>query len=178
MQTAAEHLKGMGSLAASFFFLRGAGIRSEFTRLITTIAYHISLSIPTSQPFIQRALQKDPTIPSHSMQDQLRELVIEPLGQIALRTKPLVVVLDALDECDDRKSIHQFIRLLAETCRKDRLPLQFLLASRAEDHIHQAFASNAVQSTTYFLELENFNADRDITVFLRFKFDEVREQNP
>jgi len=176
MQTVAERLKGKGNLAASFFFLRGAGVRSEFTRFITTIAYHISLSIPTSQPFIQCALQKDPTIPSQSMQDQLQELVTEPLGQIPLEIKPLVVVVDALDECDDHESIRQFISLLAGTCG-DR-PLQFLLASRAEDHIRQAFASDVVQSATYILELEEFNARSDITVFLRSKFNEIRRQRP
>ncbi|KAG6852264.1 hypothetical protein C0991_001442, partial [Blastosporella zonata] len=34
MQTVAERLNGEGSLAASFFFLRGAGARSEFKRFI------------------------------------------------------------------------------------------------------------------------------------------------
>ena len=176
MQTVAEHLKGKGNLAASFFFLRGAGVRSNFKRFITTIAYHISLSIPTCHPFIQRALRKDPTIPSQSMDDQLRELVTAPLGHIPLGKKPLVVVVDALDECDDRESIRQFISLLVRTCGDH--PLRFLLASRAEDHIRQTFALGAAQSATYFLELEKFDAGGDITVFLRSKFDEIRGQNP
>jgi len=176
MQTVAERLKGKGNLAASFFFLRGAGGRSKFERFVTTIAYHISLSIPASRPFIQRALQKDPTIPSQSMQDQLRELVTEPLGHISLGMNPFVVVVDALDECDDRESIRQFINLLAGTCGD--LPLRFLLASRAEDHIRQAFTSDAAQSTTYLLELERWEAGSDITLFLRSKFDGIRGQNP
>jgi len=176
MQTVAERLEGKGNLAASFFFLRGAGVRSNFKRFITTIAYHMSLSIPTSQPFIQRALGKDPTIPSQSMADQLRKLVTEPLGHILLGKKPLVVVVDALDECDDRESIRQFISLLVRTCGDH--PLRFLLASRAEDHIRQAFVWDAAQSTTYFLELEKFDAGGDISVFLRSKFDEIRGSRP
>ena len=174
MQTVAVRLRGKGNLAASFFFLRGAGDRSKFKRFITTIAYHISLSIPTSRPYIQRALHEDPTIPFQSMQDQLRELVTVPLGHIPLGTKPLVVVIDALDECDDRESIRQFISLLARTYGDH--PLRFLLASRAEDHIRQAFALDSPHSVTYFLELDKFNAGSDITVFLRFKFNEIRRQ--
>jgi len=176
MQTVAERLKGKGNLAASFFFLRGAGGRSKFERFITTIAYHISLSIPASRPFIQRALQKDPTIPSQSMQDQLRELVTEPLGHTSLGINPSVVVVDGLDECGDFEAIRQFIDLLAGTCSDH--PLRFLLASRAEDHIRQAFASDAAQSTTYSLELEKWNAGSDITLFLKSKFDEIRGRNP
>ena len=176
MQTVAERFKGKGDLAASFFFLRGAGMRSTFKRFITTIAYQISLSIPTSQPFIQRALQQDPTIPSHSMEDQLRELVVEPLGHIAPGTKPFVVVVDALDECDDRELVREFISLLAETCGGH--PLRFLLASRAEDYIRQGFASDTALSATYILELEKFDASSDITAFLQSKFHEIRRLRP
>jgi hypothetical protein len=178
MQTVANRIEGERKLAASFFFLRNAGFRSEFTRLITTIAYHISISIPASKPFIQHALQIDPTIPSQSMQDQFRKLIVAPLEQIPHDTESFVVVVDGLDECNDHRSIHEFIGLLAQTCSTDPLPLRFLLASRAEDHICQAFTSNAAQSATYFLELEKFDAGPDITVFLRSKFDEIRSQNP
>lgn len=179
MQTLANRLDVKGKLAASFFFQRGASLRSEFTRFITTIAYHITLSVPACQPSIQRTLQKDPTIPSQSIQDQFWKLVVEPFKQNPLdKTKFLVVVVDALDECNDHDSIRIFITLLTQTCGKDSLPLRFLLASRAEDHIRQSFASDSAQSTTYILELEKFNADRDITIFLRSKFDEIRHLNP
>ena len=98
-----------------------------FKHFITTIAYHISLSIPTSQPLIQHALQQDPIVPSHSMEDQLWEVVAEPFGHVAPGTKPFVVVVNALNECDDRKIVCKFINLLAETCSD--YPLRFLLVS-------------------------------------------------
>ena len=175
MQMVVECLKRKGNLAASFFFLHGAGMRSTFKCFITTIVYHISHSIPISQPLIQRALQKDPTIPSHSMEDQFRELVAEPLSHIAPGEKPFVMVVDALDECVDREFICKFISLLSETCSDH--PLRFLLASRVEDHIRQAFASDTALSATYFLELEEFDASSDITSFLRSKFYEICRLN-
>ncbi|KAG6824071.1 hypothetical protein H0H87_012602, partial [Tephrocybe sp. NHM501043] len=101
MQTVAERLHEKGNLAASFFFLRGAGARSQFTRVIATMAYHISHSIPDSQPLIQRALQADPTLVFQSTQHQLQKLVLDPLKQIPPQTKPMIIVVDALDECDD-----------------------------------------------------------------------------
>ena len=86
------------------------------------------------------------------------------------------MIVDALDECDDREIVRDFISLLAETCGD--YSLRFLLASRAEDHICQAFASDTALSATYFLELEKFNASSDITAFLRSKFHEIRRLRP
>ncbi|KAG6852021.1 hypothetical protein C0991_004044, partial [Blastosporella zonata] len=176
MQTVAERLNGEGSLAASFFFLRGAGARSEFTRFIVTLAYHISYSIPDSQPFIHDALRMDPTLLSQSMKTQLQKLVIDPLGHILPRAKQMIIVVDALDECDDHKSIADFIGLLVQPYND--LPFQFLLASRAENHIAEAFALDAAQSITCFLKLESFNSRQDITVFLTSRFDTICKQRP
>jgi len=48
---------GQQKLAASFFFLRGAGDRSKIARFIRTLAYHISVSIPATQPLLEDALR-------------------------------------------------------------------------------------------------------------------------
>ncbi|KAG6833355.1 hypothetical protein H0H87_008531, partial [Tephrocybe sp. NHM501043] len=176
MQTVAERLAKNGDLAASFFFLRGAGARSEFTRFITTIAYHISHSIPGSQPLIQQAFQADPTLVAQSTQHQLQKLVLDPVNQILLQTKPMIIVVDALDECNDYKSITEFICLLVQTY--DYFPFQFLLASRIENHIAQAFTSDQAHSMTCFLKLETFDAAHDIATFLTFRFDEICKHHP
>jgi len=176
MQTVAERLAdtGEGVLAASFFFLRNAGARSPFTLVITTLAYHISQSIPETKDFIQHALRNDPTIPEQSIKDQFQKLVISPLRQLGHRPKPFVVVVDALDECDDHDSIGEFLIVLAS---EDQLPLKFLLASRAEDHLRKTFASEMVRSRTYFLDLEHFDAHNDITSFLKSCFTKIRLEN-
>jgi hypothetical protein len=102
---------------------------------------------------------------------------VAPLEHIPHDTMPLVVI-DALDECNDRQSMCEFIDFLVQTCNKEGLPLRFLLASRVEDHIHQAFTSNAAQSATYFLKLDEFPTLDDITVFLGSRSNAIREQNP
>ncbi|KAG6844681.1 hypothetical protein H0H87_004721 [Tephrocybe sp. NHM501043] len=176
MQTVAERLDEKGNLAASFFFLRGAGARSEFTRVIATIAYHISHSIPDSQPLIQQALHADPTVVSQPIQHQLQKLVLDPLKQIPTQKRPMIIVVDALDECDDYKSITEFIQLLVEAY--DHFPFRFLLASRIENHIAQAFTGDQAQSMTCFLKLETFDATYDITTFITSRFDEIRKHRP
>ncbi|KAG6850751.1 hypothetical protein H0H87_001828, partial [Tephrocybe sp. NHM501043] len=176
MQTVAERLDEKGNLAASFFFLRGAGARSKFTHVIATIAYHISHSIPNSQPLIQQAFQADPTLVSQSTWHQLRKLVLDPLKQIPPQTKPMIIVVDALDECDDHSSITEFIGLLFETY--DHFPFRFLLASRIENYIDMAFTTGQAPSMTCFMKLETFDAGHDISTFLTSRFDEFCKQRP
>ncbi|KAG6863117.1 hypothetical protein C0991_008077 [Blastosporella zonata] len=110
------------------------------------------------------------------METQLQKLVIDPLGHILPRTKHMIIVVDALDECDDHKSIADFIGLLVQTYND--LPFRFLLASRAENHIAEAFTLDAAQSITCFLKLESFDSGQDITVFLTSRFDTIRKQHP
>jgi len=178
MQTVAERLdvSDKAVLAGSFFFLRGAGARSKFTRVIATLAHHISQSIPETKDSIQHALQNDPTIPQQSIKDQFQKLIVSPLQQLD-ETKSFVVVMDALDECDDHESVCDFITVLAQTYSQGQLCLKFLLASRAEDHLHKIFASEMVHARTNTLELEHFNAQDDITTFLESRFMKIRRQN-
>jgi len=175
MQTVAERLD-VSVLVGSFFFLRGAGARSKFTRVITTLAYHISRSVPKTKDLIQHALQDDPTIPQQSIKDQFQKLVVSPLQQLD-ETKSFVVVMDALDECDDHESICDFITVLAQIYSQGQLRLKFLLASRAEDHLRKIFASEMVHAKTNLLELENFDAQNDITTFLETQFMKIRRQH-
>jgi hypothetical protein len=88
----------------------------------------------------------------------------------------MVVVVDALDECSDTKSAAEFVDILAHICSDRLVPLQFLLTSQAEDHIRQEFSVGGTHSATYFLSLEDFNADIDICSFLESHFMTIYEQ--
>lgn len=180
-QTVAEVCAKDGMLMASHFFLRGAGGRSEFSRFITTLAFRITLSVPDTKPLIEQALRGDPTIPHQSIAHQLYKLILSPL--MALRntlptSQPFLIVIDALDECDDRAPIKEFITVLADACGTCALPLRWLLTSRREEHIRQAFSEEKVQSKTASTALEDFDAGEDIERFLTSRFSEIRQQNP
>src|ERR1700734_973783 len=56
-QAIAEPYAAQSRLAASFFFLRGAGNRSIIGRLIPTISHQLSIAIPATKPFIQNVIE-------------------------------------------------------------------------------------------------------------------------
>ena len=139
----------MGRLLGSFFFLRGAGERSHISRLIPTLAYQISLSVPAVKPLLEKALEDELALlgVTVSLAHQLRRLIIEPIHLYTSRlfyssedvsrlVRKLIVVIDMLDECDNKAEMADFIDvLLSASSRGIHLPFQILLTSWVEEHI-------------------------------------------
>ena len=177
-QTMAELCDARHKLAASFFFLRGAGVHSSIARLVPTLVYQISISIPATKPFIQHMLRTTPFIFKRGLSYQFEKLVIEPiLAVINHTTAPMVVLIDALDECDDNDLMVEFIGIAADAYRRSRrFPLRFIFTSRMEGHLQNPKASEA-RSLIYHLALQNFDAANDIRRFFQYQFAVIYEQN-
>jgi hypothetical protein len=90
----------------------------------------------------------------------------------------MVIVIDALDECDDKQTIAEFIDIVARAFqdRQMPLPLRFFFTSRVEEHIRSMFAASPALDATYCLSLREFSADDDIRTFLRSRFIHIYQQ--
>ena len=176
-RTVAQLCEGSGRLCASFFFFREAGRRSTITHLISTIAYSMVFSIPATKPHVEKVLQENHHILHRSHERQFRQLIIEPICSVIL-PEPMVIVIDALDECDDRRAIVEFINIVAYAFRDHRMPfpLRFFFTSRVEEHIRSVFAAAPALDVTYCLSLQDFNADDDIRTFLQSRFASIYQQ--
>ncbi|KAI8945761.1 putative wd40 protein [Xylaria longipes] len=80
-------------LGASFFFKRGEADRSIAAKFFTTIAAQLSRAEPAMAPYIKDALDDDPSIVKKSLAEQFKGLDFQ-------QQKSLLIVVDALDECD------------------------------------------------------------------------------
>jgi hypothetical protein len=169
-QTVAEICAEKDRLGASFFFLRGIGHRSNFTRFLPTLAYQLTGVLPSTEAYLRNVLQSDPLISYRSLAYQFQKLMIDPLPKLA---SPLVIVIDALDECDDKDSIAEFIQvLLAHFGRGDHIPYRIFMTSRVEEHILSELEVSVrhVHPTTYSLALQDYSTDDDIRMYLRSRF--------
>ncbi len=134
-RTVAEDAKDLNLLGASFFFSRQEKELSDADLFIPTIAYQLAQSHPEARPAIIKVLQRDPGIVKKSFTTQLKELIliIEPLCKI--KSKPVIIVVDALDECDNSKgAVNELLQAVVEHCNKSP-PLRLLITSRPERHI-------------------------------------------
>ncbi|KAF9525680.1 hypothetical protein CPB83DRAFT_859173 [Crepidotus variabilis] len=179
-QTLGEQCQKKGLLAATFFFSRtDSEDRSDGDRVISTIAAELIRLIPELKPLVIKAIDDDPFLLSKVMEEQLYELMVKPLRTLAqARGKelgPRLVVIDALDECNDMDAQVDLIKTIANAVPQLAFPFCFLIVSRPESHIVDAFAREPLQSTTTLrLDLsKDTSADADIQLFLELGFEDI-----
>ena len=187
-QTIAECYAAEGRLLGSFFFLRGAGERSHISRLIPTLADQISCTVCGTKLLIASAIEDKPALlgSTVSLVHRLQRLIIDPIltsrlsyssDDIACCVKKNIVVIDALDECDDKDQMADFIDvLLSASAWGTPLPFQILLTSRVEEHIRKKFDSPQARFL-HRLELQKFDARQDIKVYFQREFGCIYAQN-
>ncbi|KAF8961444.1 hypothetical protein BDZ97DRAFT_1212741 [Flammula alnicola] len=187
-QTIAEMCERAGVLAATFFFSRTAPRRNDKTHLIPTLAYQLSLSIPAIKDSVVAAIERDPLIFSRALSTQMQTLVVTPLNDLvvadagnpqACKIRPQIVILDGLDECGLADSQQQILKVLVESVHQLGPCFRFLVASRSEQPIRDAFNTGNLSSMTRGLPLDVlYKADEDIKTFLQSKFDDIKKTHP
>jgi len=161
-----------GRLGASFFFSKGGGDVSHARKFFTTIAVELAKRSGTLQQYICDAIQKNSDIANQSLSDQWRYLVLRPLSLLKgdLHPSSYVLVVDALDECDDDKDIQIILQLLTEAQSLRKVRLRVLITSRPEIPIRHGFSQIPLGEHQDFV-LHNISQsiiDHDIFIFLEF----------
>ncbi|KAM5358432.1 hypothetical protein ACJA88_015348 [Fusarium oxysporum] len=176
-RTVAYSRSKRGDLGASFFFKRGEVDRGNLNKLMSTLAYQLALSMPGATLFIKKALDANPAIVGKSEKEQFEKLIQEPLCETtATATTPssVVMVIDALDECDQETDIRLLINIFSQA-KILRPRLRVFLTSRPELPIRLGFSE--VQGSYQDLVLHEIPAqivEHDIVVFLNDEFKKIR----
>ncbi|KAM0360987.1 hypothetical protein ACHAPK_011826, partial [Fusarium culmorum] len=176
-RTVAHSRSKRGDLGASFFFKRGEMDRGKLNKLMSTLAHQLALSIPEVAFFIEKALDVNPAIVGKSAREQFKKLIQEPLYEAtATATTPssVVMVIDALDECDEEADIRLLINIFSQA-KTLRPHLRVFLTSRPELPIRLGFSE--VQGSYQDLVLHDIPAqvvEHDIIVFLDDAFKKIR----
>ncbi|RXW12985.1 hypothetical protein EST38_g12866 [Candolleomyces aberdarensis] len=165
---------GSGRLLASYFFFRNAGDRSGMSRFAATLAAQMVAAVPSTASFIEAALDADPGLLTQdvSLTVQLERLIYEPLLDaleqgLVLTERPFVIVVDGLDECEDKQGVVDFIDHMLEFFKRYRsIPLRFFIASRVEEHIRTRLTNDIV----FIDDLNSYWTRSDIEMFLQASF--------
>lgn len=91
----AKQCADKGWLITAFFFSRDDSVRTP--RLFSTIACDLASRFPSFRAFINQAIDKDPSLAGAGMTRQFTDLILAAAASLA-QDRPLVLVLDALDE--------------------------------------------------------------------------------
>jgi SpoVK/Ycf46/Vps4 family AAA+-type ATPase len=137
-QSLCQQLEAESRVAASFFFKRGHASRGNASRLFATIAYQLVVLLPELNSIISHIVDNDPAVVHKSFSVQLEKLIIEPCRR-ANPTRPPVIIIDGLDECEGRDVQEEILRSFGNYNLKNPLPVYLLIASRPELHIREIF---------------------------------------
>ena len=162
---------------ASFFFKRGEGDRGKAAQFFTTIAAQLVRQSPAMAEHVRNAIQADPTVPEKGLNVQFDKLILEPLKKVHGDTKDplknMVVVIDALDECDNENDVNHIINLLSQATALTSVCLRFFVTSRPESPIRVGFKRISGSYTDRVLH--DIPVEHDIEAFLKYEFTRIRD---
>jgi len=178
-RTVAAELAEKKRLAASFFFSRGRGDISHSGKFFTTIAAQLAHSLPVLRTSISNAIETNFDIFQQGLSEQWKHLILNPLKNAPAQSIQLVVVIDALDECDSMKDIQLILQLLADAKDLKTIRLKILVTSRPESPILLGFRELPGETYQDFV-LHNIPlsaVNQDIALFFQQKLSLVKKEN-
>ena len=180
-RTVARRYFGEKRLGASFFFSRGGGDVGHAGKFCTTVAVQLAEHIPILRRDICDAITDHGNIANLSLEDQWHHLVLKPLSKLDgdSCSPSYILVIDALDECDNDKNIRIILQLLAEARSLKKVRLRVFLTSRPEVPIRFGFYQ-LPDNERYDIRLHEISpsiVNQDIFVFLEHCFKVIREEN-
>lgn len=176
-RTVAQTFSDSGILGASFFFKRGERDRDNASRLFTTIASQLAIKVPALATDISNSLDSDPLIVGKSLREQFEQLVLKPLEKLKSNVKRTVVlVIDALDECDRDDDIRVIIHLISLGRNLESVRLRAFMTSRPELPVRLGFRSIQGKYQDLILhEIPRPIISQDIAAFLDYELTRIRE---
>ncbi|EPS38544.1 hypothetical protein H072_7653 [Dactylellina haptotyla CBS 200.50] len=174
-RTICKTLERNNLLGASFFFKRGEGDRGNAVRLFTTLADRLATYSTPLKHIINRTLEADPSIPSMAFTVQFNKLILQPLSKSRSFPQTVVIVIDALDECEGDSDQQAIIAVLAQARAARPVDLRIFLTSRPELPSRLGFREIIGKFQDCVLH-EVPSITFDIPFYLRCQLSKIRKQ--
>jgi len=163
----------------AFRFERGHAILGDPAALWCTIAFGLARHFPAIQKDIVDVLQDSKVDLDNGIREHFRWFIEEPLMRnckVLSAEQPLIVVIDALDECNSSNSTSAPRGILLQTVRKwAQFPKQFklLVTARAESDI-----ARCLHNISHHIILQTGNdvtaqTSQDIRYFFEYHFSRI-----
>jgi hypothetical protein len=175
--TMAKTFQEKRQLGASFFFKKGEADRDKGEKFIPTIARQL---ISHDQQFangVISAIESDADIAKKALPEQFTKLLLEPLQSMSPNPyKVLVIVIDALDECE-QDDVEVLLQHLPDLEKLASLRIKILVTSRPEGSIRRGFESDNNHQSLVLHQVPEQDIKHDIRVFLVEEFSTIRKKN-
>jgi hypothetical protein len=171
-----ERVASTELVLASFFASRSSGDRRDPFNVVRSFAFELAIAHPQIRSHVLTAIRSPPDIIQRPMKEQIDRLLAKPLSLALHGGRPIVMVIDALDECAKIGHVEggRLIPLLAEALRD--LPVKLLVASRQETSLVGMFESLA-HIPLRLHEVEKGAVEPDVRRIFDAGFAEIRRDH-
>ena len=138
---------------------------------------------PDVKGLIHEAISKNGGITDKLLQDQWRDLIFEPLSKLngdSSVPAQLVIVVDALDECEREDNIQRVLRLLINFRDIETVRFRVLITSRPEIPIRDGFLEVPDGEHQDFVlhDISQLIVDQDISILLKSQLMSLQTATP
>ncbi|KAF8668498.1 WD domain, G-beta repeat [Rhizoctonia solani] len=172
-----EQLEKSKQLGACFFCSRFSPDCRNMNRVVPTIAYQLGRFSNPYQKELCEVLGNNPDVAKRKISVQFEKLLVGPLSKIKdAMPKDVIVVIDALDECDDGQGAQLVLDLLFSYAAM--LPVRFFVSNRPEPGILHSVQSFE-QISRFILHLHEVDesfVEADIHTYLEQELREAGAQ--
>jgi len=165
-QTVAEQCFANGILGGSFFCSANVARKdhSDPSIIFPTLGFQLAQKYPKARSTIVTLLQSNPDVAHESLESQAEKFLIAPLQSAGIAT---VIVIDALDECGDKKSISTLLSVFGTIVRQTP-KAKFFITSRPEPWIKDGFSHlETISNVSTLHNIPSNVINSDIKLFLR-----------
>jgi hypothetical protein len=167
-------LNKRGWLGASFFFSRDVASRSQPDHMFSTIAFQLSSTNPAFTAGICKAITEDLDVGHGTVSYQFGKLIQEPFQQVIGPQRPLIILIDALDECGTERERRDLLTIIRTGLLDLHPSVKFVITSRPDRDLEASFESMAAAVRSY--DLSNHREDfvtRDIEEFITTRMADI-----
>lgn len=170
--TVAHHWKYQAA-SAIFHFRRGQNETDK--RLVCALARQLGCStlVPEVKEAILRSIREKPDIGQGLLREQFQTLFMRSLSSLQNSSVPVLLVIDALDECQDVEYAVNFVKLINQYLPSLPVNVKFLLTTRPHAPLIRALEPRQWHAE----DLDTMTGvDNDIAAFLRDGFSRIRKE--
>ncbi|KAL4745501.1 hypothetical protein BDW72DRAFT_186580 [Aspergillus terricola var. indicus] len=180
-RTVAKTFNEANLLGASFFFKRAEGDRGNTSKFFPTITRQLARKIPQLVHSVQKTIQGDSDIATKGLKEQFDKILLQPIVDLRSSTlliPVLVIVIDALDECEVENDILLILQLLPHLQKSNSVCFRIFIASRPELPIRLGFSKIAAHGfeTLVLDEIPEHVIENDISLFLQHRLSGIRTE--
>ena len=158
---------------ASFFFSRGDEHASDHLLVFPTLAHQLAFRNRKILNAIAEMMKVNADCTTYPLNRQFNEFIAGPLAALGDSRRTILLIIDALDECESRKGASDFLRLLLSYTSSFPYRLRILVTSRPENHILSIFNKTKNYANIVLHNIEKTVVSGDIERFVRHGLQDI-----